>query len=159
MFAALFAAIKVFGIWRRVSGAFGALWQAACKHPVGALLAVSLLANAWQLFDHSEQLKKAAHQHAADVAAFAGERAAFASVMHSYGVIRAALAGQNASIERAQAAGDAAHRAQQAALAADAGDASHRAALAQAQTDDAAKQGTAPGCATPQGVMNQKGDL
>ena len=157
MFAALFAAIKAFGIWQRVSGAFGTLWQAACQHPVGALLAVSLLGNAWQLFDHREQLRKAARQHTADVAAFSGERAAFTSVLHSYGVIRAALAGQNATITALAAASQVRQNAAQAALGqAAARDAGYQASESALQADAAQRRAQGHSCPDSPAVIAAK---
>ena len=87
-------------------------------HMLVAVLAVSLLVNGWQLFDRREQLRKAARQHASDVAAFGQEQSAFASLMGSFHTVLGAVHSQNATIEHLYTTSQARQQAAQSALAA-----------------------------------------
>ena len=160
MFAGIFAAIRAFGIWQRISGAFGALWQLARLHPLAAILAISLAANGWQWHEGGVRARGDAHKLAEWQTSFAAEQRAFASVLGSYHIVLGAITVQNASISNLSAVAAARQKAAQAAENRVAARDAALATIEAAFIADAAKRAAAgKSCPSPALVIAHRGDL
>ena len=156
MFESLWMLLGVSNWWKRLTGSLAAGLEWVGQSPFHLVLAgllASLVANGWQRHARDAEAGREAKEMAAWQKAFATEQGAFRAEQQMAGGLRAAIAGQNASIEALQRTGAArvvaARAALDAAMARDAGNASLSARIGR-EADAPSREA---GCRTPEAVM------
>ena len=156
MFESLWMLLGVSNWWKRLTGSLAATIEWVGQSPFHLVLAgllASLAGNGWQWHARDAEARREVKEMAGWRQAFATEQGAFRAEQRMAGGLRAALEGQNASIEALQRAGAARVAAARAALAAamarDAGNASLSARIGRAAEESSPEAG----CRTPEAVM------
>ena len=159
--AAIGTGFQALSLLQRGRDMAASLFSSALAHPLAAGLALSLGVNLWQRHEASVQAHAAARRLAVWQQSFAGEQAAFASLMNSYHVVLNAAAGEKQSIDALSVASAQRQNTASQALA-EATQRGHGLMALSSQLSakaDAAPVVHSPACQTPADVMDLRSQL